>query len=172
MPETADDEAALTGALVKLAREYGRYGYRRVTALLRAEGWMVNHKRVERIWRREGLKVPARQPKRGRLWLNNGSCVRLQPERANHVWAYDFVEDRTRDGRKFRMLTVLKCTRHCSISTRALRSVFEHLHVEQFVAELAVEASLLPIGSVCLLLAISLPIAAGPFAANMGHISP
>jgi putative transposase len=75
--------------------------------LLRAEGWRVNHKRVERIWRREGLKVPARQPKRGRLWLNDGSCLRLRPERANHVWAYDFVEDRTRDGRKFRMLNVV-----------------------------------------------------------------
>ncbi len=61
--------------------------------MLRAEGWRVNHKRVERIWRCEGLKVPARQPKRGRLWLNDGSCVRLRPERANHVWAYDFVED-------------------------------------------------------------------------------
>ena len=103
VPEAADDEAALTGAIVELARKYGRYGYRRVTALLRAEGWACNHKRVERIWRREGLRVPARQPKRGRLWLNDGSCVRLRPERANHVWAYDFVGDRTRDGRKLRM---------------------------------------------------------------------
>ena len=110
----ADDEAALTGAIVELAREYGRYGYRRVTALLRTEGWSCNHKRVERIWRREGLRVPARQPKRGRLWLNDGSCVRLRPERANHVWAYDFVEDRTRDGRKFRMLNVVdEFTREC-----------------------------------------------------------
>ena len=99
-PEAADDEAALTAAIIDWARQYGRYGYRRVTALLRAEGWACNHKRVERIWRREGLRVPARQPKRGRLWLNDGSCVRLRPERANHVWAYDFVEDRTRDGRK------------------------------------------------------------------------
>ena len=113
-PETADDEAALTGSIVDLAREYGRYGYRRVTALLRAEGWACNHKRVERIWRREGLRVPARQPKRGRLWLNDGSCVRLQPERANHVWAYDFVEDRTRDGRKLRLLNVVdEFTREC-----------------------------------------------------------
>ncbi len=79
----ADDEAALTAAIVELARQYGRYGYRRVTALLRAEGWWVNHKRVERIWRCEGLRVPGRQPKRGRLWLNDGSCVRLRPERAN-----------------------------------------------------------------------------------------
>ena len=67
----------------------------------------MNRKRVERIWRREGLKVPRRQPKRGRLWLNDGSCVRLRPERPNHVWVCDFVEDRTRDGRKFRMLCVV-----------------------------------------------------------------
>lgn len=110
----ADDEAALTKSIVDLARQYGRYGYRRITALLRVEGWRCNHKRVERIWRREGLKVPARQPKRGRLWLNDSSCVRLRPERPNHVWAYDFVEDRTRDGRKFRMLNVVdEFTREC-----------------------------------------------------------
>jgi putative transposase len=110
----ADDEAALTAAIIDWARQYGRYGYRRVTALLRAEGWACNHKRVERIWRREGLRVPARQPKRGRLWLNDGSCVRLRPERANHVWAYDFVEDRTRDGRKIRLLNVVdEFTREC-----------------------------------------------------------
>ncbi len=103
----ADDEAALTAAIIDLAKQFGRYGYRRITALLRAEGWHVNHKRVERIWRAEGLKVPPRQPKRGRLWLNDGSCVRLRPDRPNHVWAYDFVEDRTRDGRKFRTLNVV-----------------------------------------------------------------
>ena len=113
-PGAADDEAALTAAIIELARQHGRYGYRRITALLRAEGCGVNHKRVERIWRREGLKVPARQPKRGRLWLNDGSCVRLRPERANHVWAYDFVEDRTRDGRKIRLLNVVdEFTREC-----------------------------------------------------------
>jgi putative transposase len=103
----ADDEAALTATITNLARQFGRYGYRRITALLRAEGWHTNHKRVERIWRAEGLKVPQRQPKRGRLWLNDGSCVRLRPDRPNHVWAYDFVEDRTRDGRKFRTLNVV-----------------------------------------------------------------
>ena len=90
-----------------MAVQYGRYGYRRITALLRQAGWAVNAKRVERIWRREGLKVPRRQPKKGRLWLNDGSCIRLRPERANHVWAYDFVEERTHDGRKFRMLCVV-----------------------------------------------------------------
>ena len=84
---TADDEAALTQAGIELATQHGRYGYRRITALLRAKGWHTNHKRVERIWRAAGLKVPARQPKRGRLWLNDGLCVRLRPERPNHVWA-------------------------------------------------------------------------------------
>jgi putative transposase len=106
-PRTADDEAALTADIIALAKQYGRYGYRRITALLRTAGWVVNKKRVERIWRREGLKVPAKQPKRGRLWLTDGSCIRLRPERPNHVWAYDFVEDRTHDGRKYRMLNIV-----------------------------------------------------------------
>ncbi len=97
-----------------LAAEYGRYGYRRITAMLRTQGWHVNAKRVQRIWRREGLKVPRRQPKRGRLWLADGSCVRLRPCWPGHVWAYDFVGDRTSDGRTFRMLTVIdEYTREC-----------------------------------------------------------
>jgi transposase InsO family protein len=113
-PRVPDDEARLTAEIVGLARRFGRYGYRRVTALLRQAGWAVNRKRVERIWRQEGLKVPQRQPKRGRLWLADGSSVRLRPERPDHVWAYDFVEDRTRDGRKFRMLCVVdEFTREC-----------------------------------------------------------
>jgi len=108
------DEAALTEAVVSLAAEYGRYGYRRITALLRAEGWRVNAKRVESIWRREGLKVPRRQPKRGRLWLNDGSCVRLRPCCPGHVWAYEFVQAWAHDGRRFRMLTVIdEYTREC-----------------------------------------------------------
>jgi transposase InsO family protein len=106
-PVGREDEAALTADIVELARTYGRYGYRRITALLRHAGWAVNAKRVQRIWRREGLKVLQKQPKRGRLWLNDGSCVRLRAERANHVWSYDFVEDRTHDGRKFRMLCII-----------------------------------------------------------------
>jgi len=113
-PVIHDDEAALTAAIVALASEYGRYGYRRITALLRAEGCHVNVKRVWRIWRREGLKVPSKQPKRGRLWLNDGSCIRLRPSWPNHVWAYDFVQDRTHDGRTIRMLTVIdEFTRQC-----------------------------------------------------------
>jgi transposase InsO family protein len=108
------DEEALRSDVVKLAGRYGRYGYRRVTALLRAEGWMVNHKRVERIWRQEGLKVPRKQPKRGRLWLNDGSCIRLRPTHRGSVWSYDFTATRTHDGRAVRMLTVLdEYTREC-----------------------------------------------------------
>ena len=102
-----DDEDALTKAVLRLAATYGRYGYRRVTALLRAEGWSVNHKRVARIWRREGLKVPMKQPKRGRLWMHDGSIIRQRPLTKNHVWAYDFVQDRTHDGRSIKMLTVI-----------------------------------------------------------------
>jgi len=93
--------------MIALAEQYGRYGYRRVTELLRREGWQVNHKRIERLWRREGLKVPKRQPKRRRLWLNDGSCVRLRPAYKDHVWSYDFVQHQTHDGRKFRMLTLI-----------------------------------------------------------------
>jgi transposase InsO family protein len=100
--------------IVELAKQYGRYGYRRITALLRREGWRVNHKRVERIWRREGLKVPRRQPKRGRLWLADGSCIRRRAEYRDHVWSYDFVFDRTHDGRPLRMLTIVdEYTREC-----------------------------------------------------------
>jgi putative transposase len=97
----------LTADIIELASRYGRYGYRRITALLRRSGWLVIKKRVERIWRREGLKVPVKQPKRGRLWLNDGSCIRLRPERPNHVWSYDFVADRTHDGKAFRMLCII-----------------------------------------------------------------
>jgi transposase InsO family protein len=124
-PILRDDEQALTTAIIRLATTYGRYGYRRITALLRVEGWRANHKRVYRIWRREGLKVPQKQPKRGRLWLNDGSCIRLRPERPGHVWCYDFVQDQTQDGRAFRMLTVVdEFTRQCLaiVTARKLNS--------------------------------------------------
>ena len=108
------DEDALTADIIRLASEYGRYGYRRITAMLRTEGWHVNAKRVQRIWRQEGLKVPIKQPKRGRLWLNDGSCIRLRATHPGHIWSYDFVMDRTHDGRAFRMLTVIDgYTREC-----------------------------------------------------------
>ena len=116
VPRGAEDQAALTADIIELARQYRRYGYRRVTALLRAAGWHVNRKRVERIWRREGLKVPQRQPERGRLWLADGSCIRLRPEYPGHVWAYDFVEGRTHDGRKLRILAIIdEASRECLV---------------------------------------------------------
>ncbi len=122
-PRGRNDEERLTADVIALAREYGRYGYRKITALLRAAGWVVNPKRVERIWRREGLKVPATQPKKGRLWLAGGSCVRLRPEHRNHVWSYDVVEDRTHDGRKVRMLNVVDEFTHECLTIRVARKL-------------------------------------------------
>ncbi len=122
-PRGRDDEEALTADLIELARRYGRYGYRKIGALLPNAGWLVNDKRVERIWRREGRSVPAKQPKRGRLWDNEGSCFRLRPEHRNHVWAYDFVEDRTHDGRKFRMLNVIDEFTHECLAIRVGRKL-------------------------------------------------
>jgi putative transposase len=108
------EEQRLTARIVELATKYGRYGYRRITALLKQEGWQINHKRVERIWRREGLKVPKKQSRRGRLWLNDGSCIRLRPQHRDHVWSYDFVMARTSNGRSFRILTLIdEYTREC-----------------------------------------------------------
>ena len=112
--QVPEDGPRLVARMVALAQQYGRYGYRRIAALLRIEGWRVNHKRIEHLWRREGLKVPAKQPKRGRLWLNDGSCVRLRPLWKDHVWAYDFVQDRTHDGRVLRLLVLVdEYTREC-----------------------------------------------------------
>ena len=100
--------------MIELARQFGRYGYRRIAALLREAGWSVSDGRIERLWRREGLKVPQKQPKKGRLWLNDGSCVRLRPEYRNHVWSYDFVHCRTDDGKVFRTLNILdEFSREC-----------------------------------------------------------
>jgi len=113
-PTQRNDEDALTRAIITLATQYGRYGYRRITVKLRDAGWQVGKDRVERIWRREGLKVPQRQKPRGRLWLNDGSCVRLRPEHQNHVWSYDFVSTFTHDGRTVRMLNLIdEYTREC-----------------------------------------------------------
>ena len=114
LPTPRSDQENLTQAVINLAEKYGRYGYRRITALLNREGWRVSVGRVYRIWRREGLKVPQKQPKRGRLWLNDGSCVRLRPAHKGHVWSYDFVQDRTHEGKVFRMLCIIdEFTREC-----------------------------------------------------------
>jgi putative transposase len=123
IPQGRDDEEQLTADLIELARKYGRYGYRKISALLHDAGWLVNDKRVERIWRREGLKVPAKQPKRGRLWLTDGSCIRLRAEHRNHVWSYDFVEDRTHDGRKIRMLNIIDEFTHECLAIRVGRKL-------------------------------------------------
>jgi len=129
--------------IIELATQYGRYGYRRITALLRTKGWKVNHKRVEKIWRREGLKVPQKQPKRSRLWLNDGSCIRLRPEHKDHVWSYDFVVARTADGRALRILTILdEYTREClsilvqrQIRSQDLISVLTDLFLRRGIPE-------------------------------------
>ena len=111
---TANDEPRVVARIIELATQYGRYGYRRITGLLRGEGWPVNHKRVERLWRREGLKVPQKQPKRGRLWLTDGSCIRRRPAYRHHVWAYDFLTARTPDGRVLKILVVVdEYSREC-----------------------------------------------------------
>jgi len=130
-PADAEDDR-LRARVIALACQYGRYGYRPITVLLKAEGWRVNHKHVERLWREEGLKVPQKQRKRRRLWLNRASCIRLRPTHANHVWSYDFVTDRTSDGRALRMLNVIdEYTRECLLIHVARKitayDVLEHL---------------------------------------------
>ena len=123
IPTGREDEERLTADIIELARQYGRYGYRKIAELLRNAGWVVNDKRVEQLWRREGLKVPAKQTKRGRLWLADGSCVRLRAERPNHVWSYDFVEDRTHEGRKYRMLNIVDEFSHECLAIRIDRKL-------------------------------------------------
>ena len=135
VPIHADDEESLCTRIVALAHEYGRYGYRRITALLHQEGWRVNHKRVERIWRQEGLKVPQKQPKRARLWFADGSCIRRRAEYPNHVWSYDFVMERTQDGRPLKMLTVVdEYTRECLAI--AVRRRLTSREVQEVLSEL------------------------------------
>jgi len=124
VPTGPDDEERLTADLVELARRHGRLGYRKIAEMLRSTaGWIVNDKRVERIWRREGLKVPAKQSKQGRIWSADGSCIRLRAERPNHVWSYDFVEDRTHEGRKYRMLNLIDEFTHECLAIRVDRKL-------------------------------------------------
>lgn len=134
-PVEAPDRATLTARGITLAREYGRYGYRRITAPLRDKGGEVNHKRVERIWRREGLKVPAKQPERGRLWLNDGACLRLRPQYTDHVWSYDFRQDRTHNGTADRILNIIdEFSREC-LCCRVARQ-FNHADVIDALTDL------------------------------------
>jgi len=132
------DQDLLRRRIIELASQYGRYGYRRITALLRNEGWLVNHKRVQRIWREEGLKVPQKQPKRGRLWLNDGSIVRLKPLFPKHVWSYDFMEDRTHNGVKFRILNVIDEFTREFLAVKVARSLTSH-NVIEVLTELFIE---------------------------------
>lgn len=133
-----DDEAELVKRMIELAKDYGRYGYRRITVLLNREGFRVNHKRIERLWRREGLKIPYKQPKRRRLWFNDGSCVKLRPEYKNHVWSYDFVMDRTNNGKAIRMLTVIdEYSREC-LAIKVNRKL-NSLNVIDVLSELFIE---------------------------------
>lgn len=114
VPSLRPDEGLLRAAVVRLAGQYGRYGYRRVTELLAQDGWAVSRSRVEWLWKQEGLKVPMKQPQRRRLWQADGSCVRLRPTHRRHVWAWDFVMDRTEDGRPLKLLTVVdEYSREC-----------------------------------------------------------
>jgi len=113
-PKDNEEKEKLRDRVVELAEEYGRYGYRTVTDMLNNEGWRVGKDAVYTIWREEGLQVPQKQPKRGRLWLADGSCIRLRPEYPNHVWSYDFVHDRTHEGRPFRILNIVdEFTKEC-----------------------------------------------------------
>ena len=130
-----EDEERLRHDVISLSKKYGRYGYKRITVLLHQEGWRVNHKRVARIWREEGLRVPARQPKRSRLWLGDGSCVRKRPEYKNHVWSYDFVHERTHDGRSLRILTVINEFSRESLATEVRRS-FTSMDVIEVLSDL------------------------------------
>jgi transposase InsO family protein len=112
-PESQWEEGLIT-RMVELAIKFRRWGYKKITGLLRDEGWRVNKKRILRLWRQEGLKVIKKRRKKRRLWLSDGTCIRIRPNHANHIWAYDFVEDRTSDGRKLRFLTVVdEYTRVC-----------------------------------------------------------
>jgi transposase InsO family protein len=143
MKKIKADEEELTARITELACQYGRYGYRRITALLKKEGIIINHKRVERIWRQEGLKVPRNQPKRKRLWLNDGSCVRLRPERAKHVWSYDFIITKTSDKRPVKMLTVIdEYTKEClsievarNLKTEDVQGVLTELFIKKGIPE-------------------------------------
>ncbi len=131
IPRVSGYQEALIERTIELAEQYGRYGYRMITGLLRLEGWRVNHKRIERIWRQEGLKVPKKQPKRKRLWLNDGSCIRLRPAYRNHVWSYDIVSERTHDGRALRILTIMDEYTRESLAIRVSRRLSSQNVIEQ-----------------------------------------
>jgi len=113
-PKSRDDEGQLIQAMLTLVKQHPRYGYRRVWALLRADGWSVNVKRVHRLWKKNGLKVPVKQRKKRRLGTSDNSCTRQSAEHKNHVWAWDFIYDRTSNGRSIKWLSIIdEYTREC-----------------------------------------------------------
>jgi putative transposase len=113
-PKSNEEEGRLVARVLELVRRHPRYGYRRIWALLRREGWRVNRKRVYRLWRQQGLKVPRKQRKKRRLGCSANSCVRRPAEYKDHVWAWDFLHDRTADGRPLKWLTLVdEYTREC-----------------------------------------------------------
>jgi len=137
-PKKAEEEERLIKDITELVKQYGRYGYLRITAKLREQGWKVNRKRVQRIWRQEGLKVPKKQPKRRRLWDNDGSCVRLRAEHKNHVWSYDFVHDQTSDYRPLRFLNVIDEHQRTALAIKVKRQ-FKAYDVIECLTDLFLE---------------------------------
>jgi len=124
-PIRLPDEDSVRANIIYMACNFGLVGYRMVSDMMRNDGIRINHKRVERIWREEGLKLPQKQIKKRRLWLTDGSCIRLRPEHRNHVWSYDFVEDKTMNGKKIRFLNIIdEYTHEClaSIPRRSWRN--------------------------------------------------
>jgi hypothetical protein len=129
-PILRPDEDLLTQRIISLACQYGRYGYRRIAVMVNRSGLRVSRDRVERIWRREALQVPRKQRPRGRLWLNDGSCIRLRPERPNHVWSYDFVTTWTHGGRPVRLLCIIDEYTREALAIRVERSIGAQVVIE------------------------------------------
>lgn len=132
-----DKDKALVAAMKRLASKHPRYGYRFITAKLRQDGWQVNHKRVQRLWRKEGLQVPYRRKIRKSRGSSQNACFVKKAEFINHVWTYDFIEDSTEDGRKLKFLTVLdEYTRESpaievgrSITSKGVIAALEYLFI-------------------------------------------
>ncbi|WP_315853860.1 IS3 family transposase [Crateriforma spongiae] len=137
-PSTKEDEPSLIKRILELVSEFPRFGYRRITRLLRSEGWKVNAKRVYRLWRQEGLKVPKKTAKMRRLGSAEGGIVRRKAERKDHAWSVDFIFDRTTNGRSLKMLVVLdEFTRECVAVEVSRKITGDHL-VEVLVDLIAI----------------------------------
>jgi len=138
-PMVRDDETPFRSEVIRLACIYGRYGHRMIAGLMRNAGWhQATPDRVRRIWREAGLKVPRQQKPRGRLWLNDGSCLRLRPEHRNHVWSYDFVLIRDAYGRKIRMLTMIDEFSRSCLAVHCARHIGANEVIEQLSSAMVV----------------------------------